>query len=544
MKRGSKAQLYVHIKVLQSGATLASVEKPMRKESLKLESSGTGPLVLPHYPIPNNRYEFLVCGKNKATLIVDQSWEGFATSRGELKELSRVEKGHSTIEMGKGDYASITRNDLRIMIKLTTDRPKNQKSQPKFMSKSYRGSLINLTLGGPIERMGLMVGTLISAVIVGGFAFGLIKRPHAQPTSIADVQPEYSLQFVHPEHFVTAPEAMQKNYNRVNPIRSVVNYYNAVTENLIGTEIQHPQLLFPSSIDRSRDQHQAVSAELERYREHQKEIESHVLRRGGAAMVAIPAVSGETMIGSMRRSVDKVSIMHEYFRLALAERRAVTEQFPNIPEYSFDNYQTQSKTNDAMKQLGESVSAAFQPESSESVMYKEAANLGKKAENAQLYMKPGVTRFKDPIRFQHGGSFATYLTDVDFADLDERLRKLDGVPYSEKRQSKAPATPVADRRGTIAPALVERFINQHKFQLQICYEQSLRRNKEAVGEMEWRWTITPRGNVTDISLAKTTIEDKKLESCIREKMKSWQFPSPDRGSVEISYPFVFSPNKG
>lgn len=543
MARSAKTQLFVHIKVLQSGTTLASVEKPLRRENLKLQSSGDGPLVLPHYSIPNNSYEFLVCGKNTAKLVVEHSWEGFATSRGELKQVTRQEKGQSVIEMGKGDYASITHNDLRIMIKITTDRPKAAKKDRAFINKSYKGSFTGLFVGQGSERFVLGIAVAISAIIIGGFALGLMNRPFFKPQTLADVRPEYAIPFVHPEHFITAPEAMQVNYNRVNPVRSVINYYAAVTENLIGDEIRHPEMLFATSIERSRQQHQAVHDELTDYKRKQRDVQDHVKARGGAAMLAIPAVTGETMVGSMRRVIDKVNIMHEHYRLSLAERRAVTEAFPKQREYTFDDYKSDGSGNEALKQFGQSVSSAFNPESSESVMYREASELGKKAEISQLMMKPAATEFREPIRFNHGGSFATFLSDVDFAYLDDRLKTMTGVPYSDKPQPKNEASP-APRPGSIAPALVEKFINQHKFQLQICYEQSLRRNDGAVGEMEWRWTITPRGTVTGIALARSTIKDKKLEACIKEKMKSWQFPSPDRGSVEISYPFVFSPNKG
>jgi hypothetical protein len=543
MARSVKSKLFVHIKVLQSGTTLASVEKQMKRESLKLQSSGSGPLVLPHYSLPNNNYEFLICSKTCAKLVIEHSWEGFATSKGNLKQVTRQEKGQSVIEMSKGDYASITHNDLRIMVKITNEMPKAEKKQRLFISQSYKGSLTSLLVGSRIERPAMAGAFVISAIIVGGFAIGLLKRPFFKPQNLADVRPEFAMPFVHPEHFITAPEAMQINYNRLNPVRSVINYYSAVTDDLIGGKIEHPELLFASSIARSREQHEAVRGELDEYRKKQREVQDHVKQRGGAAMLAIPAVTGETMVGSMRRVIDKVNIMHEHYRLSLAERRAVTETFPRQREYTFDDYKSEGAGSEALKKFGQSVSSAFNPESSESVMYKEASLLGKSAELAQLQMKPAVTEFREPIRFAHGGSFATFLSDIDFAYLDDRLKTMEGAPYSDKPRPKSEAAP-APRVGTIAPALVEKFINQHKFQLQICYEQSLRRNDGSIGEMEWRWTITPRGTVTGIELARSTIKDKKLEACIKEKMKSWQFPSPDRGSVEISYPFVFSPNKG
>ena len=168
--------------------------------------------------------------------------------------------------------------------------------------------------------------------------------------------------------------------------------------------------------------------------------------------------------------------------------------------------------------------------------------LGKIARIAQIHLKKKLSSFDEPIRFLPESTFATYLSDFDFQSLDDRLKQIQGMGFANKsmpQQEKVDA-----KTGTIEKALVERFINQHKFQLQICYEQSLRRNDKAVGTMEWKWTINSRGVVSGVELASSTIKDKKLEKCIKEKMSTWQFPNPQNGSVEISYPFVFSPNKG
>lgn len=542
MKRPSKNQLYIHVQVLQSGTTLVAVEKTLRREVLKLTSRGDGPFVLPYYPIINNHYDFLHCHKNGAKIVVDHAWEGFATSRGELVRISRQEKGQSLIEMIRGDYASITHNDLRIMVKITAEKTRAAKKRGIFVSGSYKGSFGGLLVNTSNERLALGTAALISTVIIGGFAFGLLKRDTFKPKSIADIMPEYSIPFIAPKHFETAPEALQKKYNRINPVRSVIDYYTSVAENLMGLEIGNKEVLFPSSILRSKEQHEAVAADIDQKRSEQATIQKNIGARGNAAMLAIPSVVGETMVGAMRRVIDKVGIMHEHYAMSLPSRREATAKFKIEPEYSFSNYKTGPVVNEAMAAFTGGLSSAFRPDSSEGQMYRESDALAKQAEIAQLHLKPAVREFSDPIRFLPGSTFATFLSEIDFQNLDERMKNISGGSYSVKPQ---PIKSILQAKtGNIPKELVEKFINQHKFQLQICYEQSLRRNDNATGTMEWKWTISSRGRVSGIELASSSLKDKKLELCIKAKMKNWQFPNPENGSVEISYPFVFSPNKG
>lgn len=542
MERSSKNQLYVHIQVLQSGTTLVAVEKTLKREVLKLTSRGNGPFVLPYYPIVNNQYDFLHCHKNGARIVVDHSWEGFATSRGELIRVSRQEKGQSQIEMTRGDYASITHNDLRIMVKITSQKPKTQKKRSAFINGSYKASFTGLLLNSSIERLAFAAAVMIATVIIGGFTFGLLKRHTFKLRTIADIRPEYSIPFIAPKHFETAPEALQKKYDRLNPFRSVIDYYTSIAENLIGVDIGNKEILFPSSMLRSQEQQEAVAADINSKKSQQATLQKNVVNRGNAAMIAIPSVVGETLVGAMRRVIDKVEIMHEFYDLALVSRKSATARFKAEREYSFSNYKSGNATNEAMAAFTKGLNIAFQPESSEGQMYKEAAKMSRNAEIAQLHLKPAVRDFSEPIRFVPGATFGTFLSEVDFKNLDDRMANISGGPYSAKP---VPVKSVAPPKvGNIPKELVERFINQHKFQLQICYEQSLRRNDGATGTMEWKWTISPRGKVSGLELASSSLKDKKLESCIKAKMKNWQFPNPENGSVEISYPFIFSPNKG
>jgi len=62
--------------------------------------------------------------------------------------------------------------------------------------------------------------------------------------------------------------------------------------------------------------------------------------------------------------------------------------------------------------------------------------------------------------------------------------------------------------------------------------------------MEWRWRIDSTGRLDALELVKSNINDPNMARCVRQKMSAWKFPKPRRGSVEITYPFEFSPSRG
>ena len=227
----------LHIEVLQNGAPLLSVSLKLKHRGhLALTSRGHGPFVLPHYPLSDGRLEFLRFVPGGIELDVDHGWEGFCTSRGDLVTLKRQSRGRHRVMMQHGDYASITENDLRIMIKLAPPvlRPDNSRSGT---DPSYRKPLLSLVFASKLEvQMGL-VGLMMASILIGSAAFGLLKRPFHRATQLADVAPAYALPFIAPEHLRTAPEALQDRLDRRQWIGSVLSYYKSLTAALMGRPV-------------------------------------------------------------------------------------------------------------------------------------------------------------------------------------------------------------------------------------------------------------------------------------------------------------------
>lgn len=73
-----------------------------------------------------------------------------------------------------------------------------------------------------------------------------------------------------------------------------------------------------------------------------------------------------------------------------------------------------------------------------------------------------------------------------------------------------------------------------------CYNQELKKDPALAGKVVIRFTVGPKGTITQAVVASSTLKNKEVEGCMLKEVKSWIFPEPRRGeSVDISFPFVF-----
>ncbi|MFZ4402555.1 MAG: AgmX/PglI C-terminal domain-containing protein [Pseudobdellovibrionaceae bacterium] len=90
---------------------------------------------------------------------------------------------------------------------------------------------------------------------------------------------------------------------------------------------------------------------------------------------------------------------------------------------------------------------------------------------------------------------------------------------------------------------VRRVIRANIREIQSCYEREL--NKLSKGQiLEGRvlisWTIVAKGAASNVKVANSSIGNKNIENCVRDRLASWNFPSPPDGySADVSYPFFF-----
>ena len=547
--KAKRPELLVHLEVLQNGATLTKTTVPLRRSgSLTLTSSGDGPLALPHYPLPEGRLEFLRFSGDRITLVVDYKWEGFCTSKGELVNITRGDRGQRTLVLHKGDYASITYDNLRLLIKLAP--PVKPEPERHGTARAYRRNFFAHFFPTQHERLAALVAAGLAGALVGGALIGLLARKSSRPHELADINEEYVLPFIAPDHLRYAPEALQSHLDRRQEVRNVLDYYDSVTDVLMSWPAPHASYLFPTTVDLYRDLHAEAEATIAAKTERQAVVDQAQKAKSDVAVLTIPAVLGETMAGSMLRVVDKIGIMEEGFRLNLEARRKMLG--PDGAAYIWENYKNPVPKASADEKAVQALGSALRAPSDEQMMYAEAEALAQRAHRKQAPIERAeeaeqkilTPRTAAPVGLPDGVTYASFAPDVDFHEADGKFALLVGSPLGTHPAAKGPRPAKEPLVGEIEPALIERYIKENRFQLQLCYELALRRNEGAAGTMEWRWRIDSRGVISDVALVSSSIEDQRMTECVRRKISQWRFPRPRRGSVEVSYPFEFAPAKG
>jgi hypothetical protein len=94
-------------------------------------------------------------------------------------------------------------------------------------------------------------------------------------------------------------------------------------------------------------------------------------------------------------------------------------------------------------------------------------------------------------------------------------------------------------QGGMSREMVKRVIDQHLDEIQYCYESALMENSAIMGRIVYEWKILLSGNVGEVRIVSSTVNSHIIHDCIKEAIKTWQFPKPVGAEVIVSYPFVF-----
>lgn len=101
--------------------------------------------------------------------------------------------------------------------------------------------------------------------------------------------------------------------------------------------------------------------------------------------------------------------------------------------------------------------------------------------------------------------------------------------------------------GTIDRAAVRRVVLAHLNQITACYTRELNkldrgRRAQLEGKVILKWDIVARGAAKNVKVVSSTLNNKGIENCMRERLATWQFPEPPTGLVgEVTYPFILKP---
>ena len=85
-------------------------------------------------------------------------------------------------------------------------------------------------------------------------------------------------------------------------------------------------------------------------------------------------------------------------------------------------------------------------------------------------------------------------------------------------------------------------INQNKTSVEYCYSKQLKLNPGLGGEIQLEIVIAPEGKVSSVRILRSTLGEKKLESCITRTIKRWRGfgkIDPSLGKVRTRFKYIF-----
>ena len=536
----SKAKkTYVFVELIQNGQLLSSVKKPFHKSgSIKLTANPNGELSAPYYPLSTDIEIARLTGKS-LEVDLDHNWEGFTTFEGRIEEISSDRKTDYIHIMKNGDYGSIAYNDLRVLIRIGYKR--KQKHRQLAGGRIAKPQLTTYLISNPFEAKALGIGVLAAAWLFGMLVFGLNQRKATGPQKLSDLEEVYTLPFVYPKHLENLPEAIQDGLDRKRLVATVYDYYADVAQVLMGYFPTKSSMLFESTIKKYRslyDKKEEAVTEIEK--EEIARLKS-IKRKKDQSVIYIPSILGQSLTQDVARIQQVVRKTHRGLEANLLNRTAMSKAFTADNKYDFEQYKAKTRFDKGKK---------FKPwgfTKDQRRMYEEAKELARRAawhqqslRKAQSQNDQQWTAATIPVTLQlkHG-----IVASIDVAELEDLNQKLNAIQAAsfETRKTKTIKEPLV---GEIDPALISRIIKNNKFELQLCFELALRRNQGVAGTMEWQWRLDSRGQISDMQLVKSTIEDSRMIQCVRQKIASWKFPRPRKGAIQVSYPFQFKPNRG
>jgi outer membrane biosynthesis protein TonB len=96
--------------------------------------------------------------------------------------------------------------------------------------------------------------------------------------------------------------------------------------------------------------------------------------------------------------------------------------------------------------------------------------------------------------------------------------------------------------GPLDHDIVRRIVRAHLNEVRSCYNRGLAKDPKLAGRLTIDFQILATGKVGSSSVAKTTLSDDEVGTCVARMVRRWTFPKPRGGGlVKVSYPFVLKP---
>ncbi|MDD9950325.1 MAG: AgmX/PglI C-terminal domain-containing protein [Zetaproteobacteria bacterium] len=550
-KKNKRTKVYVS--VLQNGAPVASTTHIVgrKRRKIQISSNEKDDLGLTLYPI-FDPIQVVHIHRHQVEFVRETPWSGYIRSEGNTLYFRPNDRRLNSFRLRHGDYANLIWHDLRLMIRVAEETV-----EPKIkIDGKYRGNLGQHFFVSPEEVKAFAQGI---AGAIGGMALVLVILSLMEPkraSKLEDLAHDFTLPFIHGASIVTAPEALQENYIRTDIVRSVIQFYRSVAQMYMGWDISNPELLFDSSKKRYTRIHMKEKDIFARVYDQQATLDQQASSNDTTRLLYVPSVAGADIFHKIEKIIENVDIMQKSFKTSLTQRRYTTLAFKHDPKYNWLDFTNPKFPVDvnlpSNKEVAERLSKIniFKGTDNEDLMYNEAALLAKKAEGkqkklAKIYEQATISAYKTvSVQIPSSSPLVSFRPrkywKISTEPTIEQLRAME-IQDKKRKNAKAVAEPVT---GKINATAVRQLIRKNRFKLNLCYEMALRRNERLSGRMDWSWKISSKGILSELTLESATLKDRLMTRCIRNTIREWPFPHPQRGSVIIRHSFLFKPKGG
>ena len=105
---------------------------------------------------------------------------------------------------------------------------------------------------------------------------------------------------------------------------------------------------------------------------------------------------------------------------------------------------------------------------------------------------------------------------------------------------KSPIQENPEVKGKLDPATIRATFGKYLKQIEGCYQQALNTDENLQGKIVVQFTIGEDGSVISVNIASSSIANEELKSCIQRRVQRMNFPKPEQGTVQVTYPFIFT----
>jgi TonB family protein len=96
-------------------------------------------------------------------------------------------------------------------------------------------------------------------------------------------------------------------------------------------------------------------------------------------------------------------------------------------------------------------------------------------------------------------------------------------------------------RGSLDKETIRRIVRLHMNEVKYCYDQELVKKPSLAGRISVQFAISATGQILSSVLQSSSMENPRVESCVVNAVRRWDFPKPQGGGVVIVvYPFSFT----